>query len=404
MTMPEAKITVYGAPWCPDCRQSKQFLGEQRVPFHWVDIDQDEEGRKYMQKVNNGKQIIPTIVFEDGSILVEPTNAELAAKLGISPKAKRSFYDLVVVGSGPAGLTAALYAAREGIETLVIERAGVGGQAGTTERIDNYPGFSQGIGGAELADRMRAQVERFGVEILPAQAVTEIMAQGDYKLVRTEVGDEYCSRALLLATGSRYRRLGVPGEEDFIGAGIHFCATCDGPFYKGQEMVVVGGGNSGVEEGLFLTKFASKVTVLEVQERLGASQILQEKLAGHPKMEARLQTTVQEFKGNGHLDSVVVKDLRTGEVEELTPGAVFVFIGLDPNTQFLEGMVDLDRWKFIVTGDTMETSVNGIFATGDVRAGSTKQITSAAGEGTTAALMIRQYLEKTQGSRGYRGD
>ena len=251
MTMPEAKITVYGAPWCPDCRRSKQFLGEQRVPFNWVDIDQDEEGRKYTQKVNNGKQIIPTIVFDDGSILVEPTNAELAAKLGISPQAKRSFYDLVVVGAGPAGLTAALYAAREGIETLVIERAGVGGQAGTTERIDNYPGFSQGIGGAELADQMRAQVERFGVEILPAQAVTEIMAQGDYKLVRTEAGDEYCSRALLLATGSRYRRLGVPGEEDFIGAGIHFCATCDGPFYKGQEMVVVGGGNSGVEEGLF---------------------------------------------------------------------------------------------------------------------------------------------------------
>lgn len=404
MTMPEAKITVYGAPWCPDCRRSKQFLGEQRVPFNWVDIDQDEEGRKYTQKVNNGKQIIPTIVFDDGSILVEPTNAELAAKLGISPQAKRSFYDLVVVGAGPAGLTAALYAAREGIETLVIERAGVGGQAGTTERIDNYPGFSQGIGGAELADQMRAQVERFGVEILPAQAVTEIMAQGDYKLVRTEAGDEYCSRALLLATGSHYRRLGVPGEEDFIGAGIHFCATCDGPFYKGQEMVVVGGGNSGVEEGLFLTKFASKVTVLEVQERLSASQILQEKLAGHPKMEARLQTTVQEFKGNGRLDSVVVKDLRTGEMEELTPGAVFVFIGLDPNTQFIEGIVDLDRWKFIVTGDTMETSVNGIFAAGDVRAGSTKQISSAAGEGTTAALMIRQYLEKTQGSRGYRGD
>ncbi len=158
------------------------------------------------------------------------------------------------------------------------------------------------------------------------------------------------------------------------------------------------------KKACFLTKFASKVTVLEVQERLSASQILQEKLAGHPKMEARLQTTVQEFKGNGRLDSVVVKDLRTGEMEELTPGAVFIFIGLDPNTQFIEGIVDLDRWKFIVTGDTMETSVNGIFAAGDVRAGSTKQISSAAGEGTTAALMIRQYLEKTQGSRGYRGD
>ena len=231
---------------------------------------------------------------------------------------------------------------------------------------------------------MRAQVERFGVEILPAQAVTAITTQGDYKTVRTETGDEYSARALLLATGSRYRRLGVPGEEDFIGAGIHFCATCDGPFYKGQEMVVVGGGNSGVEEGLFLTKFASKVTVLEVQDRLGASQVLQEKLANHPKMEARLQATVQEFKGNGHLDSVVVKDLRSGAVEELRPGAVFVFIGLDPNTLFLEGVVELDRWKFIVTSETLETSVEGVFTAGDARAGSIKQITSTAGEGTTA--------------------
>ena len=402
--MPDANITVYGAPWCPDCKRSKQFLGELRVPYNWVDIDQDEEGRIYVQQANNGRQIIPTIRFEDGSILVEPTNAELAAKLGISPKARREFYDLIVIGGGPAGLTVALYAAREGLDTLIIERSGVGGQAGVTERVDNYPGFSKGVGGAELADEMRAQVERFGVEILPAQEVTSIISKGDYKIIRTEAGDEYCSKALLLATGARYRRLNVPGEEDFIGAGIHFCATCDGPFYKGEEMVVVGGGNSGVEEGLFLTKFASKVTVLERSDRLKASQILQEKAARHPQMEVMLNTTVLEFKGDAKLSSVVIKDGINGETKELRPGAVFIFIGLDPNTGFIRGVIDLDRWGAINTTATLETNIEGVFAAGDVRAGSTKQVASAVGEGATAALMIRQFLEKTEGSRAYRGD
>ena len=402
--MQEANITVYGAPWCPDCRRSKQFLGEQRIPYIWVDIDEDEEGRKRVQAVNDGKQIIPTIVFQDGSILVEPSNAELAAKLGISPKAKREFYDLIVIGGGPAGLSAALYAAREGIETLIIERSGIGGQAGTTERIDNYPGFAQGIGGAELADAMREHAERFDVEILPAQTVTSIEAQGDYKMISTESGDTYCSRSLLLTPGATYRRLNVPGEEDLIGSGIHFCATCDGPFYKGQELLVVGGGNSGVEEGLFLTKFATKVTILEVGERLKASQILQEKAASHPQIEVRLNTTVVEFKGDGKLSSVVIKNTATGETEEVTPGAVFVFIGLLPNTAFVKDSVDLDQWGSISTSPTMETSLEGVFAAGDARSGSTKQVASAVGEGATAALMIRQYLERTQGSRAYKGD
>ena len=402
--MQEANITVYGAPWCPDCRRSKQFLGEQRIPYLWVDIDEDEEGRNRVQALNDGKQIIPTIFFQDGSILVEPSNADLAAKLGISPKAKREFYDLIVIGGGPAGLSAALYAAREGIETLIIERSGVGGQAGTTERIDNYPGFAQGIGGAELADAMREHAERFEVEILPAQTVTSIEAQGDYKMISTESGDSYCGRSLLLTPGATYRRLNVPGEEDLIGAGIHFCATCDGPFYKGQELLVVGGGNSGVEEGLFLTKFATKVTILEVGERLRASQILQKKAASHPQIEVRLNTTVVEFKGDGKLSSVVIKDTATGETAEITPGAVFVFIGLLPNTAFVKDSVDLDQWGAISTSPTMETSLEGVFAAGDARSGSTKQVASAVGEGATAALMIRQYLERTQGSRAYKGD
>ena len=402
--MVEASITVYGAPWCPDCKRSKQFLAEQRVDYSWVDIDVDEEARSYVQRVNDGKQIIPTIVFGDGSVLAEPTNAELAAKLGISPKAKRETYDLIVVGGGPCGLTAAIYAAREGIETLIVERSGVGGQAGVTERIENYPGFPEGITGGQLADQMRAQAEGFGVEILAAQAVSRLRPAGNSWAVMTESGDEYRSGVVLIASGSTYRRLDVPGEDDLIGAGVHFCATCDGPFYGGQDMVVVGGGNSGVEEGLFLTKFANKVTVLEVREQLGASQILRDKAESHPRMEVRLNTTVQEFRGNGRLSSVVVKDLKTGELEELTPGAVFVFIGLTPNTDFIKDVVELDQWGFIKAGPTMETSAAGVFAAGDARGGSTKQVASAVGEGATAALMVRQFLEKSQGNRGYRGD
>ena len=316
---PTPKMTVYGAPWCPDCRRAKQFLGEQRVPYDWIDIDLDDEARDYVQRVNDGKQIIPTIVFEDGSILVEPENSELAVKLGIGLSASRTHYDLIVVGGGPAGLTAALYAAREGIDTLIIERSAVGGQAGVTERIENYPGFPDGVQGAHLADQMRLQAERFGVEILQAQSVAGVRAMDNFKVVSTETGDEYSAGALIVATGSRYRRLDVPGEDDLIGAGIHFCATCDGPFYRDEEVVVIGGGNSAVEEGLFLTRFASKVTLLVRGEGLRASRILQERVENSPKIEIRTNTSVREFRGSSKVESVVVADSRSGETDELHP-------------------------------------------------------------------------------------
>ena len=402
--MTDTNITVYGAPWCPDCTRAKQFLGEQRVRYSWIDIDQNEDARAYVQEVNDGKQIIPTIIFEDGSMLVEPSNSELAAKLGIQPKARRDFYDLIVIGGGPAGLSTALYAAREGIDTLVIESSAIGGQAGVTERIDNYLGFPEGVEGARLADDMRAHAERFGAEMLPAQTVAEVRAEGNYRTVITESGDEYGAMALLIAVGTRYRRLHVPGEEDFIGAGIHFCATCDGPFYKGEEMLVIGGGNSALEEGLFLTRFAEKVTLLVRGDTLRASQVLQEKAANHPKMEICLNTSVQEFLGERRLSAVIAKDAPSGDTRKLYPGAVFVFIGLDPNTGFLPDVVELDNWGFIRTFDNMQTSMEGVFAAGDARAGSTKQVASAVGEGAAAALMIRQYLEKLGGRRGYRGD
>ena len=402
--MMKPEITIYGAPWCPYCVRAKRFLAEVREPFEWIDIDDHPEVLPFLEEVNDGNHTIPTIVFGDKSILVAPTNAELAAKIGLEPKAKREYYDVIVVGSGPAGLSAAIYAAREGFETLVIDSAGVGGQAGVTDRIENYPGFPKGVGGAELADHMAEQARRFGVEILQAQPVNSMNDMQICKVVKTASGDEYSAGALLLATGSKYRKLNVPGEDDLIGKGVHFCATCDGPFYKGRELLVVGGGNSGVEEGLYLTKFASKVTIVEFDTELRASRVLQEEVKNHPEVEVRLGTTVKEFHGNGKLSSVTLKNVATGETEEITPSGAFIFIGLVPNTAFAEGFVGLDQWGFIEAGPTMETSVPGVYAAGDVRAGSTKQVASAVGEGATAALMIRAFLEKTQGSRGYKGD
>jgi thioredoxin reductase (NADPH) len=389
------QIKVYGAPWCPDCRRAKQFLGEMRIGYEWIDIDQDESAADFVRDKNDGKQIIPTIIFPDGSFLVEPTNSELAQKLGLALRAKRSFYDLILVGGGPAGLTAAIYAAREGLDALVIEKSALGGQAGTTERIDNYPGFPDGVGGAELAERMIKQTQRYGVELLSAVGVKSLERHDPYISVTTETGEEYCARAAIIATGSTYRRLGVPGEDDLIGAGIHFCATCDGPFYKGAgEIMVIGGGNSGVEEGLFLSQFADRITLVEFMPQLAASGLLQEKIRSNPKFNIFTNAQVTEFKGNGKLSTVLAKDRVTGKTLEFHPAAAFVFIGLTPNTEFLKSTLETDKQGFIVTDDTLQTSITGVYAAGDVRLGSTKQLASAVGEGVTALLMVRQYLQK----------
>jgi thioredoxin reductase (NADPH) len=391
--MAHTEITMYGTLWCSDCKRTKKFFGEQRVHYKFVDVDMDKEGLALVERVNMGKTVIPTLVFEDGSTLSEPSNAELASKLGLQTEARNAFYDLIVVGSGPAGLTAALYAAREGIETLVIERGGVGGQAGVTELLDNFPGFPEGISGSDFADRLRQQAERFGVEILQAQEVTRIDEEGQYRCVHTADGREYRSWAVLLATGSTYRRLDVPGESEYIGAGIHFCATCDGAFYRDRELLVIGGGNSAGEEGIFLTKFASKVTIATRDEKLSASKVIADKIEAHPRMDVLPNVTPAEFKGNGKLSSVVLKDTKSGELRELMVPGVFVFIGLTPNTEIFKGVIELDEAGFIVTDGMLQTSMAGVFAAGDVRRGSTKQAASAAGEGAAAALAMRRYIE-----------
>jgi thioredoxin reductase (NADPH) len=404
-----SEIQVYGAPWCPDCRRSKKFLSEHRVRYEWIDIDQDAAGRAFVESKNDGKRIIPTIIFPDDSMLVEPSNAQLAQKLGLQTKPMRTTYDVVVIGGGPCGLTAALYAARDGAEVLVIEKSGLGGQAGITGAIDNFPGFPDGVVGAEFADRLVAQARRFGVELLQAQEVAAIKPDdAGVRGVEFTDGSRIYAEALLIASGASYRRLGVAGEEDLIGAGIHYCATCDGPFYKGEpHVVVVGGGNSAVEESMHLLKFVERVHLLVRGSELTAGKTARDAVTTDARVTIHYDVTVTDFKGKrGKLSHVEYTD-SAGQPQQIETPAAFVFIGQQPNTAFLNNQTLSDKQGFLITGHDllhhienlertpfhMETSLPGIFAAGDVRHGSTKQIASAVGEGASAAIAIRDYLK-----------
>jgi thioredoxin reductase (NADPH) len=394
--MPEPEIVLYGAAWCPDCRRSKAFLGDQRIPYRYVDLEAHPEEIETVLALNDGKQIIPTIVFADGSHVAEPSNEELAERLGLTRAAAESTYDVVIIGGGPTGLTAAIYAAREDLRTLVVEKSSLGGQAGVTERLDNYPGFPEGIGGAELADRFAQQAARYGVELLSAVSAESIDAAGGGAVVTLSTGQQITTGATLIAAGSTYRRTGAPGEADLIGSGVHFCATCDGPFYKGApELVVLGAGNSGLEEGLFLTKFAEHVTVIDRSNAAAGSKILIDKVTTHPQMTLKLSTSLVSFNAddNGKLASLTLADT-DGTESDLPATGAFVFVGLEPNTDWLAGLVDLDERGFILTDRMMTTSVPGVFAAGDIRAGSTKQLAAAVGEGAAAALQIRYHLQE----------
>jgi thioredoxin reductase (NADPH) len=398
MTDQPDTIKMYGANWCPDCRQAKAFFGEQRIHYNYIDLDQYPDAVAEVERINNGMRSIPTIIFPDGTILVEPSTTELAAKIGLHLEARQRFYDIIIVGCGPAGLTAGIYTSREGLSTLLIEKSGVGGQVGLTRHMDNFPGFAEGISGAELANQLRRQAERFGVEILQAQTVNELGEDGAYRVVRTASGQEYSSGVVLLATGSHYKRLGVRGEGKLIGINIHFCATCDAPFYKGKSVYVLGGGNSGFQEAIHICQFAREVTILEYEAEPRASLVLQQKVHDCERIGILTNQDVREFLVSDQrtLAGVRIRDRVTGEERVDHPDGVFVLIGMEPNSELFRPYVETDQWGFIVTRDTLETSMAGVFAAGDVRAGSTKQAAAAAGEGATAALMMRQYLARLE--------
>lgn len=302
-------------------------------------------------------------------------------------------HDVIMVGAGPAALAAAVYTTREDIDTVLIERGVVGGLAAVTDMVDNYPGFADGIEGLTLAQQLQKQAERFGA-VIELGEVTKIVDEGDYKRLVTTDGDLH-ARAVLIATGSDYKKIGVPGEADYYARGVHYCATCDGAFYRDKKLVVIGGGNSAVQESIFLTRFASHIDLL-VRSKLKASDILQRELKKYVadgKITVHLGTQTDEIVGeNGHATKVIAN--QDGTQTEIPTDGVFVFVGLSPNSQFaVESGIATDDIGFITTDSHLQTSMPGVFAAGDIRSGATMQIASAVGEGATAALVIREYLE-----------
>lgn len=303
--------------------------------------------------------------------------------------------DVLMVGAGPAALSAAIYTTREDLETVLYEKGVIGGLAAITDWVDNYPGFPDGIAGLTLADGLTKQAERFGAKIEIGE-VMSLKRDGDHVLVDTTDGPIH-AKTVLIATGSDYKKLGIPGETEYYARGVHYCATCDGAFYRDKRLVVVGGGNSAIQEAMFLTKFASHIDLL-VRSKISASEVLQEELQKHAdKITVHLGVTTDEIVGEDNkVVKVVGTDTATGKKVDIPTDGVFVFVGLLPNTGFLNGSLDLDEQGLIKTDDKLQTSMKGVFAAGDVRSGATMQIASAVGEGATAALMMREYLDELE--------
>jgi thioredoxin reductase (NADPH) len=302
----------------------------------------------------------------------------------------KNTHEVVIIGAGPAALSAAIYTTREDIETVLFERGVIGGLAAITEKIDNYPGFPEGVEGLRLAGDLQKQAERFGA-VIELGEVLKITDEGAYKKLETTEGDVY-AKAVLIATGSDYKKIGVPGEAEYYGRGVHYCATCDGAFYRDKRLVVVGGGNSAVQEALFLTRFATHIDLL-VRSTLRASDVLIKELEKDPKITIHLGTTTDEIVATDNKVTSVT-GTKDGQKVSFETDGVFIFVGLLPNSQFLsESAIEIDEVGFVKTNEDLHTTMPGVFAAGDIRSGATMQVASAVGEGATAALKIREYLE-----------
>ena len=300
-------------------------------------------------------------------------------------------YDVIIIGGGPGGLTAGLYTSRSRFDTLLIEIGLLGGQMTTTELIENYPGFPQGITGEELSRLMEEQAKRFGLEVVSQEAV-EVKIEGDMKVIQAN-GTTYRCKALIICTGTEYRKLGVPGEKEFTGKGVSYCATCDGAFFKDSQIIVVGGGDSALTEALYLTKFVKELTIIHRRDALRGTKIYQERVFANPKIKLLWNSVIQEIKGDSIVRSALIKNVKTGEVTEISIEGVFLFVGLSPRTQFLKGLVNLDEAGYIVTDENGETSVKGIFAAGDCRKKLLRQVATAVGDGAMVAFAVEKYLE-----------
>lgn len=413
--LPYEGIRVAGTLWSPKSHEVKDFLARHQIGYQWLDIDKDTKARALVESQSPDGLRLPVVFLPDGTVLIDPEIRELAEKTGLQTKASMPFYDLVIVGAGPAGLAAAVYGASNGMRCLIIESQAPGGQAGNSPKIENYLGFPSGLSGMDLARRAVTQAKRFGAEIVSTQSVTAVRIQDPYRVTVLSDGSEVTSKAVLIATGARFRRLEVPGIENYIGAGVYYgAAYTEAMNYKDQPVFVIGGANSAGQGAMYLSRFASKVTQLIRRDTdQTMSKYLADAEAANPKVERVLGTELVEIKGKpGNIESIVVVHHKTGEKEVLPGAAIFVFIGAIPQSDIVKDLVTVDGKGFIITGaDLMkdgkrpqgwtldrdpfllETSVPGIFAAGDVRLGTTHRVATATGEGGIANGAIEGYLK-----------
>lgn len=389
---PQGTIRIYGANWCPDCQRTKTYLQDNGINFQFIEVDKHEWAVKLVEEANNGRRIIPT-VFVDNTPYANPDNSELKELLNIGQESEKTIYDSIVVGAGAAGLTASIYIQRDRFNSLILEKKNIGGNAFLTEKIENYPGFTT-ISGPDLTRKMAEQAKTYGAKIETGVSVKSLKKEGALLSVDTNMG-EYQSKTVVLALGSTYRKLGIPNEEDLIGAGIHFCATCDGAFYRNREVIVIGGGNSALEEGIFLASFCKKVIIVNRREAFTASETYIEKLPSIKNIEVHMNKEslafVKDEKGN--FKGLKVKDRVTNEEAELYADGSFIFIGLIPNTDAIKGIIDLNERGFITTTGLGETNIKGVFAAGDCREGAIAQVAAATGEGVLASYGVRQFFK-----------
>ncbi|HUL49208.1 MAG TPA: FAD-dependent oxidoreductase [Gemmatimonadales bacterium] len=408
-------IRVAGHALEPGTFAVKDFLALNQVPYQLLDLENDVAVRQLLSGSSGGATRSPVVLFPDGSTLVQPSTRELAEKLGMQTRAQKPFYDLIIVGSGPAGLAAAVYAASEGLRTILIERSAPGGQAGTSSSIENYLGFPSGISGGDLARRAVSQARKFGAEIITALEATAIKREDPYRKVMLSDGSELVGYTILIAPGMEVRRLDVPGVEGLMGAGVYYgAALTEAATYRGQDVLIVGGANSAGQGAMFFSRYARKVTMLVRGPELsaGASRYLVDRIAETRNIEVLVNTSVARVRGNGRLEAVTVLDAVSGAERELPSAAMFIFIGAAPRTQLCADVVLQDPQGFVLTGrDVMkdgrvppgwsaarepflfETSVPGIFCAGDARYGSGKRVAAAVGEGSATVSVIHQYLQ-----------
>jgi thioredoxin reductase (NADPH) len=409
-------VRVVGHRWSPEAHAIRDFLARNQVPYRWIDLEAAAEPGKALEENGlSADAALPTVILENGDVLPQPDLSAIAQGVGLRVRAEKPFYELAIVGAGPAGLAAAVYGASEGLRTVMVEREAPGGQAGQSSRIENYLGFPAGLSGADLARRGVVQARKFGAEILTPQTVRSLRIEGPYRQVVLSDGSEISCHALVIATGVSYRTLDVPGVESLSGRGVYYgAAATEAVSYRGQDVYVVGGGNSAGQAAMFFSQYARSVGILVRGEGLAAtmSQYLIDQIALTSSVAVHPFTEVAEAVGSDHLEALTLRNNRTGECRQVEAAGLFVFIGAAPRTEWLEGVVARDRGGFILTGPDLprdgkgrpagwpldrepfllEASVPGLFVAGDVRATSVKRVASSVGEGSIAVQFIHRYL------------